>query len=126
MDLAALEATIREVGVERIPLVMVTVTNNSGGGQPVSLENIRGVRKICDTSRNPVLPRRLSLRRERLVHQDAGAGAGGALAAGDRARDVFLADGCTMTAKKDGMANIGGFLAMNDAELARRRATCSS
>ena len=87
MDLAALERFIAERGRERIPVVFVTITNNSGGGQPVSLENLRGVRAICDRLRDPALPRRLPVRRERLVHQDARARPGRPVDPRHRPRD---------------------------------------
>ena len=120
MDVEALERTFAEVGRERIPLVMMTVTNNSAGGQPVSLANLRAVAAVCRRHRRPLyldaarfaenawlVKQREPGCADMTPHQIAGAMFG-------------LADGCTMSAKKDGMANIGGFLATRDADLARQ------
>ena len=74
MDVAALEAFLTERGPENVPAVFVTITNNSGGGQPVSLANLRAVRAVCDRFGTPALPRCLPLRRERLVHPRARGG----------------------------------------------------
>ncbi len=119
LDLEALERLLAREHA-RVPFVMATITNNSGGGQPVSLENLRGVRALCrrfgvgfylDACRFAenawFVKRREPGQTERAVAEIA--------------REIFaLADGCTMSAKKDGLANTGGFVCTRDAELAAR------
>jgi len=118
VDTRALRELIERVGPGKIPLAMITVTNNSGGGQPASMANIREVKQIltpyhiplyldaCRFAENAYF---IKLREEGYAQKSVK----------EIAREMFsYADGCTMSAKKDGLANIGGFLCTNDDKLA--------
>jgi len=117
MNIPALEDLIRRVGPERIPVVMVTVTNNSGGGQPVSLENLRQVRRVCDRYKLPFFldACRFAENAWFIKLREPGQEK---RAVREIVREMFdLADGATISAKKDGIVNIGGVLLVRDEKL---------
>jgi tyrosine phenol-lyase len=120
MDVTRLEALIKEKGRERIPLVMVTITNNSGGGQPVSLENLRAVRAICNQYEIPFFLDACRFAENAWFIKQREVGQADR-SIRDIVREIFeLADGATISAKKDGLVNIGGVLLLRDEELATR------
>jgi tyrosine phenol-lyase len=119
LDTVRLEQTIERAGAKRIPLVMITVTNNSGGGQPVSMANIKAVKEICARHKIPLYIDAcrfaenayfIKLREPGYAHKTSR----------EIAQEMFRhADGCTMSAKKDALVNIGGFLCTNDDAVAQ-------
>lgn len=118
MDLEKLEAFIKEKGVENIPLCMITVTNNSGGGQPVSMQNIRETKEVCKKYNIPLFldACRFAENAYFIKLREKGYENKTPL---EIAQEMFsYADGATMSAKKDALVNIGGFLALNDEQLA--------
>jgi tryptophanase len=118
LDVEALDRLISEHGRENVPLVLVTVTNNSGGGQPVSLENLRAVRAVCDRHRVPLFLDACRFAENAWFIRQREPGQSHRPVV-DIVRDMAaVADGMTMSAKKDGMANIGGWLALDDDEWA--------
>jgi tryptophanase len=120
MDVAALEQLIEREGKQRIPLCMLTITNNSGGGQPVSMANVRAVSALCRKHGIPLYIDACRFAENAYLIKQREAGFQDR-SVKDIVRELFsYADGCTFSAKKDGLANIGGALSTNDDRLAEQ------
>lgn len=118
LDIAALASLIERVGPQNIPLCMITVTNNSGGGQPVSMANVRETKQVLRRHGIPLFLDACRFAENAFFIKKREPGYA-EKSASEIAREMFsYADGCTMSAKKDAFVNIGGFLAVNDDSLA--------
>jgi len=120
IDLDRLEEALARLGRERVPFVLITVTNNSGGGQPVSLANLRGAREVCDRHGVPLLldAARFAENAFFIKLREPGQAE---RSAREIARDMFaLSDGAMMSMKKDAFGNIGGVISINSDEWAER------
>ena len=120
MDIEKLNEFIKKTGKENIPLCMITITNNSGGGQPVSMQNIREVKEVCNKYDIPLFldACRFAENAYFIKKREKGYKNKSII---EIVQEMFsYADGATMSAKKDGLVNIGGFLALNDEELAMK------
>ncbi len=120
MDVRKLQNLIEDVGAKKIPLCMLTITNNSGGGQPVSMENVKEVKKVLDKYKIPLYfdaarfaENAYFIKLREGGYQDT--------SIKEIVREMMsYGDGCTMSAKKDGLANIGGFICTNNEVLAQQ------
>ncbi|MEJ2052842.1 MAG: tryptophanase [Calditrichaceae bacterium] len=120
IDIPKLEAAIQKYGKERIPLIMITITNNSGGGQPVSMENIKKVSVVAKSYNIPLIFDACRFAENCFFIKEREPGYSDKSIV-EIARELFShGDGCTMSAKKDGLVNIGGFLALNNDKLAQK------
>ncbi len=120
MDVASLETFIKEKGAENIPLVMLTVTNNAGGGQPVSMANIKETKAVCKKYNIPLFLDACRFAENAYFIKMREKGYENRTVK-EIAQEMFsLVDGCTMSAKKDALVNMGGFLALNNTELAQQ------
>ena len=120
IDILKLEALIKETGKENIPLGMLTVTNNSGGGQPVSMQNIKETAELLHKHDIPFFLDACRFAENAFFIKEREEGYSNMLVR-DIAKEMFsYADGCTMSAKKDGLVNMGGFIALNDDEIAEK------
>lgn len=119
MDVRKLQRLIEKVGAKKIPLCMLTITNNSGGGQPVSMENVKEVKKVLKQYEIPLYfdaarfaENAYFIKLREGEYQDT--------SIKEIVREMMsYADGCTMSAKKDGLANIGGFICTNSKTFAK-------
>jgi tyrosine phenol-lyase len=120
LDPEKLKDVISKYGIEKIPLIMITITNNSGGGQPVSMKNIREISNIAHANKIPLIfdacrfaENCYFIKQREKGYQDK--------SILEIAQELFsYGDGCTMSAKKDGLVNMGGFLSLNDDKLAQK------